>query len=216
MSHEHGGLAAAAGSDGRIYAIGGFDQSCGCAECTVEAYSGFELVGGCGAPPTARGRRPPSPDRMEGSTFSEDWAARVPSMASRSIPGFNSWTSGAPDAQAREAKRRQSPPAAARFMSWAVTTRPPTIWSRLMSTPNGDNWTTGAPMPSPIRHGGSASALTVGFMEIGGATATGYTGSVEAYDLVHGFWITSPSMPAPDTRSPPSRRNKIYAVGGVL
>jgi Kelch motif. len=53
-------------------------------------------------------------------------------------------------------------------------------------------------------------------MRLAGATSTGYTGAVEAYDPVHGFWTTSPSMP---TRryalAAASLGNKIYAVGGV-
>ncbi len=209
-------LAAATGSDGRIYAIGGYN---GGTLTTVEAYDPATDHWEAVAPmPTAR-------ERLA--------AATSPDGRIYAIGGYNSYGSNLATVEAydpaNDTWETVAPMPTARYGLAAATGPDGRIYAIGGRNSNGDylatveaydpardTWETVAPMPTARYRLAAVTGPDGRIYAIGGYNDSNRRATVEAYDPVHDTWETLSHMPTAryGLAAAVGPDGRIYAIGG--
>jgi N-acetylneuraminic acid mutarotase len=208
MNERRDFLAATAGVDGRVYAIGGYSATCGCITDTVEVYD----------PATDRWRyTAPMPASRWAPSAAAGADGRIYVLGGESInegstdvfvytPATDSWAMGPP---------KLTP----NVLGGAATGAD----GRIYSLPDGDVfdprtglWAHIAPMPAQRGYLAAASDAAGRIYAVGGYLTEGGTTRVDVYDPATNRWRVAPRMRLGRSTLGAARGGdgRIYAVGG--
>jgi hypothetical protein len=204
-------LAAVAGSDGRIYAIGGSVGSTPDSILrTVDAYdpatNSWSAVPSLSAPRTGLA----AAVGADGRIYAIGGAIDAARTAEALIPGADHWTPIAPPFTPREFFAAAPGPDGRIYAigGWdALDQFPVEVYD-----PSRDHWSGSAPGPAQELTGLGAVLGTDGrIYAVGG----GHGPTASAYDPSHGSWVTlAPMLAGQDSVAAAARDGRIFAIGG--
>jgi len=229
MPTARANLASATSSDGRIYAIGGYDAN-GASLATVEAYdskaNGWTAVASL---PTAR-------DALAAVTAADGrvYAIGGESSPSNGVttvdvydPHTNAWTAAAAMATARWGLTAATGSDGSIYVAGGCTGTPcdPAHFLNTVEAynPSTNTWRTVAPMPTSRVYAQAVSTtdghiiVLGGCCKVTGASGAALTETVEEYTISTNTWGTVAALPAPrfSFAAVTGHDGRIYAIGGT-
>lgn len=215
------GLAAAVGTDGRIYAIGGGDFDAATRRATVEAYDpATKKWTTMASMPTARTHLA-AVTGQDGRIYAlggivgplvQDALSTVEAYT----PGTNSWATVA-SMPTKRAFLAAAVASDGRIFALGGQTSPAGGPSADVYTPSSNSWTTIPNMPTP-RQALAAATTSDGIIALGGLTAADvstYSALNTRYVPFSNTWSARAAMPTPRSFfAAVSVEGRVYAIGG--